>query len=174
MFMKSYSKLTFCDGNTESTLWKYEFTDSEDREKILENIHIGSQFDMRYRGLFLFFGDDLVTYKKKIGSNKNGTEFLRILARYFTNHLEDDAPSSWEECQSTFWEELIFACFPHLMKLSKEQQQSIIFISQLKKFVQWLDKTKGTSCYQFIEKYFKEATVELPRNEKLLNQLMLL
>src|SRR5690625_3450233 len=160
--------------NLEVKVWKYEFSGLADREKMLEKIRISTEFDMRYRGLVQFDGDDLVDYKRKIGSNKNGTEFLRVLAKHFTNNLENRCPSSWEECTSAFWEELIFFYYPHLMKISKEQKQSSIFLSQLKKFVRWLDHKKGTSCYQILETLTEDAASDLTICERLLNQLFLL
>lgn len=167
-------KQTFKDKNMEATVWKYEFSGPEDRERMIEKVKISAQFDMRYRGLFQFYGDALIDYKQKIGTNKSGTEFLRVLAKYFTDNHEDTPLYSWNDCQSSFWEEFIFVYYPHLMKISKEEKQSRIFLSQLINFVKWLDQDIGTSCYPIIQTYLKDAASELYDCERLLNQLYLL
>lgn len=41
-------------------------TGTQSRSEILKKIEISSQFNMRYRGLFEYYGDDLIAYKKKI------------------------------------------------------------------------------------------------------------
>jgi len=163
-----YQKQIFRDGQTQVTMWKHEFANDEERNEILEKLAIGSQFDMRFRGLLQFYGDELTSYKRKIGNNEKGTEFLKVMSSYFTDYLEDVELTSWDECQSLFWEEFIFVYFPLYMKISRTQQQSTVFLSQLKEFVHWLDKEKKTSCTQYVDLFYDEAKIELVTCERLL------
>ncbi|MDY0406364.1 hypothetical protein P5G51_014070 [Virgibacillus sp. 179-BFC.A HS] len=150
----------------------YTFNGPEDRQAMLEKLHICSQFDMRYRGLLEFYSNDLAAYKRKKGSGKHANEFLRILAKHFTDHLEDKCPSSWEACQPSFWEELIHITFPRLMKISTKQRESEIFLLQLNRFVRWLDQRVGTSWYELVKQYTETAKPELIMCERLINYLV--
>ncbi|MGY0693883.1 hypothetical protein ACW2QC_14030 [Virgibacillus sp. FSP13] len=151
----------------------HPFSSPKEREAILEKLRIGSQFFMRARGLSKFYGDDLIAYKRKKGSGKHANEFLRIFANYLTDNLEDNCPSSWKECQPSFWEELIFVHYPHHIKISIKQRESEIFLLQLKRFVRWLDHRAGTSWYELVEQYAQQASPELAMCERLLNHLYL-
>ncbi|MFD1037797.1 hypothetical protein ACFQ3N_05155 [Virgibacillus byunsanensis] len=157
----------------EVKMWVHKFSHPDEHKEYIEKLKISSEFDMRYRGLVLFYGDDLITYKLKHRTSKRVNEFLRIFSKYLTDHLEDNCPSSWKECQPSFWEEFIFACYPHYMQISIKQRESDIFLAQLKKFVYWLDQRSGCSWYEVVEKYAEEALSELRASEQVLNNLLL-
>lgn len=163
------------DGNWKATVWIKKFSDDaeneHERKRMIEKIALCSQFGMRYQGLVRFYGNDLIGYQEKIGANKNGTEFLRVLANHFANTDDEMPPSSWQDCNHQFWEELIFSYFPHIMKISKSQNQSVRFLFQLKKFVRWLDKQKETTFSQMVEQLVQEAMIELVPCEHMLNEL---
>ena len=48
----------------------------------------------QYRGHFLFYGKDFITYKLERPYDKDRNEFLRILSNFMSNVLEDHCPSS--------------------------------------------------------------------------------
>ncbi|WP_231784211.1 hypothetical protein [Lentibacillus sp. JNUCC-1] len=148
------------------------FSHPDEHKAMMEKLKISSKFDMRYRGLLEFYSDDLVAYKLKKGSGKHTNEFLRIFSYYLTDTLEDHCPSSWQECQSSFWEKFIFVHYPHdHMTISKKQRDSEIFLLQLRRFVKWLDQRTGTSWLKVVEQYEAQAKSELLHCEKLLNHL---
>ncbi|MFD2045480.1 hypothetical protein ACFSTA_17490 [Ornithinibacillus salinisoli] len=84
--------------------WKIEFSHPDEREVYMERLRVGSEFDMRYRGIFEFYGADLVAYKLKHKSSNQVNDFLRVFSKYLTDYLEDDCPPSWEECSHSFCE----------------------------------------------------------------------
>lgn len=153
--------------------WVHEISSPEEREEYIERFKLGKEFDMRHRALVHFYGADLIAYKRKHRSSKQVNEFLRTFSRYLTHHLEDDCPPSWKAYQLHFWEELIFAYFPNQMKLSTKQNESMIFLTQLKKFVYWLDQHTGCTWFDIVEKLADEALLELKTCECLLNGLIL-
>lgn len=67
-----------------------------------------------------------------------------------TDHLEDECPPSWKECPSSFWEELIFAYLPHYTKIIPHKNYAEIFLSQLRKFVRWLDEKNKLTFYSWL------------------------
>lgn len=147
-----------------------QFPSPRDRQVFLMNLAISSEFDMRHRGLLEFYGNDLIAYKQEKHKDPGRNEFLRILANYLTTILENHCPPSWKDCQPPFWEEFIFNCIPHLMKITPEEKEVETILFQLKKFARWLDKRIGTSCSKVIEVYSEEAKVDLKVCERLLNQ----
>jgi flavodoxin len=153
--------------------WMHTFNHPDEQKEYIEKIKLGSQFDMRFRALFEFYGDELIAYKRKYNTSERVNEFLRILSKYFTEHLENKIPTSWKECYPPFWEELINAIFPHYMRFPIKQNQSKIFLTQLKKFVRWLDKRTGYKAYKTVEMLADESIHELVCCEQLLNELHL-
>jgi hypothetical protein len=147
-----------------------QFPSPRDQQVFLMHLAISSEFDMRYRGLLEFYGNDLIAYKQEKHKDPARNEFLRILANYLTTILENHCPSSWQECQPPFWEEFIVNCIPHLMKITSEEKEVESILFQLKKFSRWLDKRIGTSCSKVIEVYSEEAKADLKVCERLLNQ----
>ncbi|MFC4024419.1 hypothetical protein ACFOUV_11495 [Oceanobacillus longus] len=153
--------------------WVHTFSHPDEHKEFMEEFKIASQFEMRYRGLLEFYGADLIAYKRNNMASQHVNEFLHILSKFFTDHLENNCPSSWKECQSTFWEEFISTCYPQYMKLSTKHNESEIFLTQLMKFVKWLDKRIGTTCYKAVKEYAENIASELRSCEQLLNELHL-
>jgi hypothetical protein len=149
------------------------FANPKERQEFLMNLAISAEFEMRHRGLLEFYGKDLIAYKQKNTSDKNCNEFLRVMSKFMTDWLEDKCPSSWKKCQPSFWEEFIFTFYPHSMKISPNKKEVETFLSQLRKFVRWLDRRAGTSWYPVIEEYASEAGPELKICEHLLNDILL-
>jgi hypothetical protein len=150
----------------------HHFANPEERQEMLMNLAIGSQFEMRQRAILEYYGKDLVTYKRE-HTSKKANEFLRILSKFMTTCLEDNCPSSWQKCDSSFWEELIFTFFPHTMQISQNRKEAEIFLTQLKIFVQWLDKRVDSCWYPVVEKFTLEAKSELKICEHVLNDIFL-
>ncbi|MUK87649.1 hypothetical protein GMD78_04445 [Ornithinibacillus sp. L9] len=153
--------------------WVKTISDPNEHKEFMERLHVGSQFDMRYRGLVEYYGDDLIAYKRKNLSSKHVNDFLYIFSKYLTDHLEDDCPPSWKEFHPQLWEEFIYACFPMYLDISLKQNKSEIFQKQLKKFIYWLDKRSGCSWYSTVEKCIEDGLEELKTCEKIFNALFL-
>ncbi|THE10834.1 hypothetical protein E1I69_17420 [Bacillus timonensis] len=151
----------------------HEFASPEERQQLLRDLAISSEFEMRYRGLFEYYGKDFITYKKEKPSEKNRNEFLRIISNYMTHYLEDDCPPSWKQCPSSFWEVLIFSFYPDHIKLSPNEQEVENFLYQLKKFARWLDKRNGTTWFPSVEEFATEAYSELKICERFINWIFL-
>jgi hypothetical protein len=149
------------------------FENPKEREDLLKNMGISAEFDMRHRGHFLFYGKDFIDYKLERPYDKDRNEFLHILSNFMTDVLEDNCPPSWKKCKRPFWEELIFTQLPHVMRITPNQKQVENFLSQLKMFIQWLDKRVGTSWFTVVDKYSKEAISDLKVCEKVLNTIFL-
>ncbi|MCQ6280879.1 hypothetical protein [Bacillus sp. EB600] len=149
------------------------FNSPEEHQQMLRDLATSSEFDMRHRGLFEYYGKDFITYKRLKPFDQARNEFLRIIAKFMSECLEDNCPSSWKQCQPSFWEELIFTFYPHTMNISPNNNETENFIGQLLKFVRWLDKQAGTSWYPAVEEYALIAFPELQKCEKLLNSLFL-
>ncbi|WP_462413143.1 hypothetical protein [Neobacillus sp. Marseille-QA0830] len=161
-----------CNG-LEIKIYSKNFNIPVDQEEYLKNLAIGSEFELQPRGLFEFYGMDLIAYKSEKRSDKRRNEFLRVIAKLMTSHLENDCPLSWLQCQPSFWEELIFTAFPHMMRISPKEQETEQFLTQLQMFVQWLDDRVGTDWHPLIEDLAIKATPELKDCEHLLNALFL-
>jgi hypothetical protein len=148
--------------------------DEKHRQQIFMDLAVSSEFDMRHRGVFEYYGKDLIAYKREKPSDKDRNEFLRIFSKFMTDCLEDNCPSSWKHCQPSFWEELIFTFYPHSMMISPDEKWTDSFLGQLLTFVRWLDKRYGTSHYPIAENYALTAVSELKACERLLNALFLI
>jgi hypothetical protein len=159
------------DSNTR--IWLQEFKQPGEHLELLKKFKISKEFDMRPRGLMEYYGNDLIDYKKEQMANKKRNEFLRTFAHYMTDHLEDECPPSWKECPDSFWEELIFAYLPHYTKIIPKKNYSETFLSQLRKFVRWLDKKEHTDFFQLVDGYITEGSPTLTKCEDLLNYFFL-
>lgn len=147
-------------------------TGTQSRSEILKKIEISSQFNMRYRGLFEYYGDDLIAYKKENPTDFFRNEFLRTFSSYLTDYLEDNMPTSWHKCKKSFIELLLYIHLPNALKISKESDSIQYFISEFKKFSIWLDHREKTTWTKMLTPY--EQTInELQLCEKLLNRLYL-
>lgn len=146
----------------------------QERQGIFMDLATSSEFDMRYRGLFEYYGKDMIAYKREKPSDQNLNEFLRVFSKFMTDCLEDNCPSSWKHCQPTFWEELIYTFYPHSMKISPDEKETEKFLEQLLKFVRWLDKRAGISWYPIVEDDALRAVNDLKQCERLLNSLFLI
>jgi hypothetical protein len=163
-----------CEKGTQIRVTAIPIENPKEHQEFLNKLQISSQFGMRYRGLIEFYGNDLIAYKLKHRWDLSCNEFLRILAEYLTNYLEDHCPPSWQQCQPSFWEELIITYYPYCMKISPQEKEVETFLSQLKKIVRWLDGRAHTSWYEIIEKAILKFHSELKICEHLLNSLMLM
>lgn len=157
----------------ETRVWLQPFTNPDEHKEFLQKVKISSQFGLRYRGLLEFYGNDLIAYKLENPSSKPRNEFLEVLAMYFTVFLEADCPESWKECQPSFWEEFIFTFYPFHIKITPKEKEVEKFLSELKKFIRWLDRRVGSSWYKLIETYIEESSTELKKCEQIINRLYL-
>ena len=173
MKKRSHTKPRPTETQPEVRMRVHHFESPNERQEFLKNLAISSEFEMRYRGLLDYYGKEFIDYKKQKPTDKNRNEFLRIISKFMTECLEDNCPSSWQQCQPSFWEELIFTFYPHCMQISTEEKEVETFLSQLKYFVKWLDKRVGTSWYPIVEEYSFIARSELKACEHLLNGLFL-
>jgi hypothetical protein len=171
--MKDITKDISGEQMPQMKVFMHPFATPEERQQFLKDLAISAEFEMRHRGLLQFYGKDFIAYKRAKPSDTNRNEFLSVISKFMTDCLEDHCPSSWKQCQPSFWEEFIFICFPHYMKISPNEKAVEIFQYQLKKFVRWLDKREGTSWYPIVEKYVTDAFSELKICERLLNYLYL-
>lgn len=153
--------------------WAIPMTTPQERKNVFMDLAISSEFGMRNRGLVFYYGKDLIAYKRERPSDQNRNEFLRILAKFMTDCLEDDCPSSWDLCESSFWEKFIYYFYPQNIAISPKMNEVENFLVQLKKFIRWLDKRVGTNYKPIIEKYSTEAAPNLKSCEQLLNILFL-
>lgn len=173
-FMKNSKKKNSSGKNMpEIKAWAIPITTLQERKNVFMDLAISSEFGMRNRGLVFYYGKDLIAYKREKPSDQNCNEFLRVLAKFMTDCLEDDCPSSWNLCGSSFWEKFIYYFYPQNITISPTMNEADNFLFQLKKFVRWLDKRVGTHYYPIIEKYSTEAAPNLKSCEQLLNVLFL-
>ncbi|GGH82640.1 hypothetical protein JOD43_002827 [Pullulanibacillus pueri] len=149
------------------------FNSPQERQELLNDIDLSREFNMRYRGLFEYYGKDLIAYKRIYRNDKRVNDFLDDFSYYMTDHLEEDCPPSWEHCYPPFWEELIFAYIPLVTKISPQKNETKQFLTQLKSFIHWLDTRVGTSWASVVNRYVSEAASPLQQCEDLFNQLFL-
>lgn len=173
--MKSFSFHTNHRRRTKSPETKIKLiplSGTQTRSEILKKIEISSQFNMRYRGLFEYYGDDLIAYKKENPTDYFRNEFLRAFSSYLTDYLEDNMPASWDKCQKSFIELLLYIHLPNSIKISYEHNSIQYFISEFKKFSIWLDQREKTAWTSILTPY-NETIHELQLCEELLNRLYL-
>lgn len=149
------------------------FSDPSEHKEMLTKLQISSAFNLRYRGLVEFYGDDLIAYKLENTKSLSRNNFLHILGKYLSVYLEDSCPTSWKDCHPAFWEELILTYFPHLMKITPKEKEVEQFLSELKTFVHWLDCRVGCSWHPIILTYVNEYHSTLKDSEFVLNRLFL-
>ena len=69
--------------------------------------------------------------------------------------MERNAVTSWEQCNVKFWYNLIFQDYFELVgKTSKTERNN--FLSTIKMFLEWLDKTKKTAYFVEALKLFEK------------------
>ncbi|RSK27635.1 hypothetical protein EJF36_12525 [Bacillus sp. HMF5848] len=151
----------------------YEFANPEEQQKYKKMIKISSQFEMRPRGIFEYYGEDLVTYKLQKPTSESRHMFLTVIARYMTEYLEDCCPSRWIDCDHVFWNELLTTFYPSVMQITAEENNVDLFLYELKKFTHWLDKERSTNLYKIVYPILEEAEIDLKKCESLLNALYL-
>ncbi|RWR04054.1 hypothetical protein QNH23_14550 [Siminovitchia fortis] len=157
----------------EVKVFKHSFASPEEYQEFLCDLQVSSQFKMRYRGLYQYYGKDLIAFKREKPRCMIRNEFLQVFSSYMTDYLEDHCPPSWNDCHPPFWEELIFAHFPHHFKVTEEEKEVENFLSELNKFVKRIDKNAGTRWTQEVRTYSDEALIDLKICERLLNRLFL-
>jgi len=162
-----------CENSTETRVWMVPFSNDGERLEFLNNLQIGSEFDMRYRGLVEFYGKDFIAYKQEQYFDQDRNDFLRIFSSYMADFLEDDCPPSWKQCTPQFWEEFIVCYIPYFIKVTEDQKQVETFMKQLKSFVKWLDKRAHTWWYKYIINFCKRHRSDLKACEALINHLYL-
>ncbi|RHW43550.1 hypothetical protein D1B31_02545 [Neobacillus notoginsengisoli] len=148
-------------------------TESQTRENILQKLKIGSEFQMRNRALAFFYGDDLIAYKLGKPKDPNRNEFLFHLSNYLTDYLEDLSPPSWQECSPIFWEEFISTYLPGRISISKEGHETEKMITEIQKFVRWLDRREGTAWFSIVDHYINMYKSDIKTTETALNALVL-
>lgn len=162
-----------CCSHEEGNFLLKSFDTPDEHKHLLRNLTISSQFGLPYRGLIEFYANDLVAYKLANPTSKNRNEFLEIISLYFTIFLQNDCPSSWNECYSEFWEEFIFSFYPLHIKVTSKEKEVEKFVIELKKFTHWLDHRYGSAFYQLISSFLAESVIELKICEKILNKFYL-
>jgi hypothetical protein len=167
-------KKSCCQKALQVKVFSKSFISPEERQELLTNLAISAEFDMRYRGLFEYYGSDLIAYKRHYGFQKNCNYFLRHFSKYMTDYLEDNCPPAWSECNAPFWDELIYAYLPTVIKITPKANEIEKFLAQLEHFVRWLDKRVGTSSHKVIKHYIEEAILPLKQCGTLLHHLFLI
>jgi hypothetical protein len=157
----------------EITAWEIPIGTPQERQSIFNDLVTSSEFEMRNRGIVFYYGKDLIAYKREKPSDQNRNEFLRVLSKFMTDCLEDNCPSSWDLCGTSFWGKFIYYFYPQNLRISPTLKEAEHFLFQLKKFVRWLDKRVGTNDYPLIEKYSTEAAPDLKSCEFLLYTLFM-
>lgn len=107
-----------------------------------------------------FYTEDIIRFYKERTSGRSETTI-----RKYTNSLHDlrelldrKSVSGWEQCNASFWETLIFEDYFDLVENPTKTERND-FLSTLKMFFTWLDKTDGTS-------YFTEALTLFERTDE--------
>lgn len=152
------------------------FLTPHDCHSFLMDLKDSRPIDLRLRGLLEYYGKDMISYlrekTKKKCCSAECKDFLRVLGQYFTDYLEDKCPASWWDCNWLFWEEFLFAYYPHQMKLGEEGRVDA-FLNQLHSFVRWLDFNKKTSLLTLVNEYTQEARKQIQVCSRLLDHLFL-
>ncbi|WP_210367041.1 hypothetical protein [Bacillus sp. REN3] len=151
--------------------WAQPIAGPEDRKKILEMLLIGSEFEMRNRGLMHYYGKDFIDYKRERPKDQRRNYFLMVISKYMTDYLEDDFPPSWQECDQYFWEEFLLAQYPYHLQISREQNELEKFSKELKKFTSWLDSRYQTRHTDIVKELIDTHFDELKTCESTLNVL---
>lgn len=160
---------TCCGPTPQVKVRSFPINSEQEHREILQNIKLSSQFNMRYRGLFEYYGKDFIAYKSEKPRDQNRNEFLRIISAFMGFYLEDTCPTSWKNCTPSFWEELMITIFPLHMRVTPQKQEVEKFLHELKKFVRWLDGRANSSRFLIIENYIQKYHEQLKICEHLLN-----
>lgn len=160
-----------CCGYLDTGIFLESMTCPNEKREFLAKVEVCLMFEMRPRGLLEFYGDDLVAYKQEKPKSASRNFFLQVLSTYFTDYLYDICPSSWEECQDSFWKELLVAFYPLEIQLTTNEKEVDQFLNELKKFVKWLDHRKECSFSKMVNHYIAEYKTDLKYCEFLLNRL---
>ncbi|RXI96639.1 hypothetical protein DS745_23350 [Anaerobacillus alkaliphilus] len=139
------------------------------QKEILTKLSIGREFGMRFRGVYEFYGNDLIEFKLKNPKSRSRNEFLRVLAQYVTEYLEDVCLSSWNE--PDFWEEFIILYYPCFIQVTSQEKEVEKFVSELKRFLHWIDIKYKIPLFKTIDSYIKEMFLELKDCEATINRL---
>src|SRR5690606_21004093 len=143
----------------------------EEYEEMLNKLIVSRKFNMRFRGLRQFYGDELIAYKLKNPSSSSRNIFLEIIAEYFTTYLEDKCPSSWNECDHEFWEEFNYSVYTYTATKSPKQNEVKRVLNECKKLVDWLGEQIGSSFYADSNGLCPGATAESLERVKVRNNL---
>lgn len=173
-FSEQYGRTSSQNRSKESPqirIWSKPISGPKEQMEILEKVKTIQQFGMRHRGLFEFYGDDLITYKREKPKSSDRNKFLKVLSTYFTDYLEDDCPNTWQECQSSFWEEFLIIFYPTQIILTPNEKEVETFLFELKKFTRWLDRKTGCSSHVMINHLIEESKADLKKCEHLINEL---
>lgn len=149
------------------------FESPKERKELMKNMSVAAEFQLRHRGLFEYYGKDMIAYKLENRKSLKRNDFLHTLGQYMAYLLEDDCPQSWHECAHEFWEDLILLYYPHFMKVSLKQNETKNFLHQVQKFSKWLDKRHGTQIYPLISHIATTVLTDLEYCERLMNILFL-
>ncbi|WP_156791480.1 hypothetical protein [Bacillus sp. SG-1] len=144
----------------------------EERAQIIENVEIGSTFNMRMRGHLLFYGKDLTGYAKSTTVTPNTTNFLHLLSNFLYAKSDNGHLESWDDCCHAFWDEFITTYCPHTLKLSHKEKEAERFLFQLIKFGNWMDTHRKTSLLASIHPCIQTHKPDVILCEKILNHLL--
>lgn len=181
VFINLMKKLVFCDCGSKKPLdvccapqvrvREIPLLHPKEHKDFLRKLYISSQFQLRYRGLLEFYGDDLIQYKLEKPKCKKRNEFLYIFGNYLTYFLEDVKLASWLDIDETFWKEFLFLYYPTCINPTREEAEVEGFLSELKNFVHWLDKKHRINWFPFVDSFLKQSDSELIHCEQILKEL---
>ncbi|WP_409252873.1 hypothetical protein V1502_02780 [Bacillus sp. SCS-153A] len=144
----------------------------EERAQIIENVQIGSTFNMRMRGHLLFYGKDLTGYAKSTTVTPNTTNFLHLLSNFLYAKSDHGPLDSWNDCSHAFWDEFITTYCLYTLKLSHKEKEAERFLFQLTKFGKWMDTHRETSLLAIILPSIEAHKPDVILCEKILNRLL--
>lgn len=156
---------------TNVQVWTQPIANAEERERLIEKLLIGKEFDMRHRGLVQYYGEDLIQYKREQPGDQMRNHFLTVFSKYMTDYLEDAFPSSWQECDQSFWEEFLLTHYPYHIQISKDEKNLNKFLNELKKFTGWLDRKYQTHSAKIVKELIDMYYDDLKRCESVTNTL---
>lgn len=156
---------------TNIRVWSQPIEGPEERQKLLDMLKIGSEFEMRNRALVHYYGPDFIQYKRERPKDIRRNYFLSVISKYMTDYLEDDFPPSWQECDQAFWEEFLLAHYPYHLKISSEHNEFENFSKELQKFTRWLDIKYHTRHAQVVRELIDLYFNDLKSCETALNIL---
>ncbi len=141
------------------------------QQEHIDNIKIASKFNMPIRGYLHFYRKELIHYVKDVTNDDNTYNFLESFSYYLCAKHEVDQIHSWNECQTSFWDEFISTYCPHIIYLSAHEKEVDEFLYQLTTFATWFEKQQTVSLLHFIDLFITAYKSELLLCEKLINFL---